>query len=670
MQRPSIFAAATLLLFSLAFAKSALAIDFDPAGNMSFDKNALVTEGFENFDTADGGGITIETADDTHTALEGTKFANVNTQQSQVTIPLAVPKTDASYRARFFARTNRLFASVEIDYPSDGGYPTQSVFFYPTGRVTSDGWYELQTSTFSVQSARFSDVTLSLYASGADIDALELVPDGTYREPIACSIARDSVCADNEYCAAGWCQDGEYQVPPLPSPAYRGDVVTYLQERFQLFFGGVYSRANTLPLAIGALGEMRNATNAWKFWDDFATGLHRLHDWHTTLDGPVGVAGRGAFPICFVEGDADLTHGAAPADPVLADVLVSNVGPDQNSGLSPGDRLVAVDGMHPIAWAESLDDLDWGAWHADDPGTHAEAIERMRLLIRRFAKQITLIKCHASATCDAPVTIDVSSLPTTEPAIYPTCDHRPAYHLATGNPDPVSHDVSGVYYGLLADSNQGANENLYGMIWDDVGFDGSGANPYQAAIEAFRANANGVILDHRTGNGGTADAATYLTTLFRAPAQLATYTGTDLTLGLLDSPFSAQLGQSLYSLFFSVPGYGYSVGASNARTSLKTALLLARDGSASDWFPYGMQGSSNIKIFGRESAGAFSSYVQFDYFEGFAWRVASGDLVRADGTGHLGHAVVPDEIILPKQSDLVAGIDTAYEAALAWIRTP
>ncbi|MEO8874619.1 MAG: S41 family peptidase [Polyangiaceae bacterium] len=663
--KPQKFLVALLAPIALFVSRDAFAITFDPAGNLAFDPQALVTEGFESI--APQAGLTIQSADATHTALEGTKFANVNTTQSTVTIPITLPKKDGAFRARFFARTNRVVASIEIDYPSDGGYPNDSILFYPTGRVTSDGWYEIETAQFSVQSARVSGVSLSMYASGANVDAFELVAGGDYRQPTACSIARDPICNDREYCAAGFCRDGEYQLPPLPAPQFRDSIVTYLQERFQLFFGGVFSRAATLPIAVGALGAMRDATNGWTFWGQFGTGLHKLHDWHTTMEGPVGVGGKGAFPICFVEGDADLTHAAAPSDPVLADVLVSTVGPDQNSGFAPGDRLVAVDGMHPIAWAESLDDLDWGAWHADDPGTHAEAIERMRNLIRRFAKALTVIHCNsATSTCGDPVTISVSSLPTTEPAIYPTCDHRPAYHLATGNPDAVTHDIQGVYSGVLADSAPG--ENIYGMIWNDVELAG-GTNPYSAAIESFRSNANGVILDHRLGNGGTADAATYLTTLFRAPAALATYTGTNLTLGILDQPFSQAIGSTLYALFFNVPGYGYSVGAANARTTLKTALLLARDGSASDWFPYGMKaGGANIKIFGRQTAGAFSSYVQFDYYAGFAWRLASGDLILADGTSHLGHAVTPDQMILPKQSDLMAGKDTAYEAALAWIR--
>jgi hypothetical protein len=667
MKRKIQFACVAAL--SVLLPTKAWAITFDDAGNLSFDPKAIVTDGFEtNADVQTG--LTIVQASATATALEGKQFANVDTTNANVSIPLTLPKSDGSYRARFFARTNRVIASVEITYATGGGFPDASILFYPTGVVTSDGWYEVETSQFSVQSERVTTIALSIYASGADIDAFEVVADGTYRAPTACAIARDPVCNANEYCAAGWCQDGEYQLPPLPAAQYRDEIVTWLQERFELFFGGVYSRENRLATAVGTLETMRTATNGWTFWDGFGTGLHKLHDWHTTLDGPVVVDGKGAFPICFVEGTADASQAGAPSDAVLPDVLVSDVGPDQNSGLNPGDRLVAVDGVHPIAWAESLDDLDWDAWKADDPGTHAEAIERMRTLIRRFAKEITIVRCSSTdGTCAAPETIEVSSLPTTEPATYPTCDHRPAYHLASGNPDPVTHDMTGVYNGLLADSNQASNENLYGMIWNDVEFNSDGSNPYTTAIESFRSSANGVILDHRLGNGGTADAATYLTTLFRAPAQLATYTGTDLTFGLLDQPFSTALGLSLYTTFYPLAGNGYAVGASNAKTSMKVALMLARDGSASDWFPYGMKdGGANIRIFGRQSAGAFSSYIQFDYFGGLSWRLASGDLIEADGTPHLGSAVIPDVPLLPKQSDLIAGKDTVYEAALAWIR--
>ena len=39
-----------------------------------------------------------------------------------------------------------------------------------------------------------------------------------------------------------------------------------------------------------------------------------------------------------------------------------------------------------------------------------------------------------------------------------------------------------------------------------------------------------------------------------------------------------------------------------------------------------------------------------------------------DGSALIGHGVVPDVTLLPRQSDLVAGKDTLFEAALAWVR--
>jgi C-terminal processing protease CtpA/Prc len=98
--------------------------------------------------------------------------------------------------------------------------------------------------------------------------------------------------------------------------------------------------------------------------------------------------------------------------------------------------------------------------------------------------------------------------------------------------------------------------------------------------------------------------------------------------------------------------------------------MIARDGSASDWFPRGMtQGSPNIRLFGRHTAGAFSSYFLFDYYSNFSWRFASGDLLNPDGSTNLGTGVQPDEEIVPLQSDLLAGVDTVYARALDWVRT-
>ncbi len=636
---------------------------FDTSGAFSFDPSDIARDGFE-VPVGQNGIKLIRAAD----ALEGPTYLNVDTQQQSAVFPFAVPAMDASYQARIFARTNRLVASVNIGYPDDSGSPGFFARFYPTGVVTSDGWYELTTSDFSVQGTRGATASLSVYASGADVDAFEVFPHGTFRSLSACSPPFDSACRSDEICDAGWCRQGAVFVPPLPHPDEQGPLADWFEHRFQYFFGGAYSREHYLPGALATLETMRHATNAYAFWNGLGTAIRRLHDWHTTLGGPVSLPGQGAFPICFVEGDGDLSHNLAPKDPKYYDVLVSSVGPVANSGLKPGDRLVAINGMHPIAFVESLDTVDWGMWRADDPGTHAEAVERMPGVIRRFAHDITVIRCDAgTSTCSAPETIDVASLPPDASNVqYPYCDERPAYHLAQDNPDPVKHDsYKGVAYGLLADSQQG--EDAYGMIWNDVWLTDPNQNAYSPAMDEFRQNAQEVILDHRQGNGGTAFAAEYLTELFRPLETLAGGTGFHLTVGEMDPPFTMQVGTALYQL---IQGYDpYEVGASDARTNLPTALLLARDGSASDWFPLGMKGSKNVRIFGRPTAGAFSSYIQWDYYANFNWRLASGDLLHPDGASQLGSGVVPDEEIVPEQSDLLVGKDTVYLRALDWVRT-
>jgi hypothetical protein len=104
---------------------------------------------------------------------------------------------------------------------------------------------------------------------------------------------------------------------------------------------------------------------------------------------------------------------------------------------------------------------------------------------------------------------------------------------------------------------------------------------------------------------------------------------------------------------------------------MPVALLIHRDGSASDFFPLGMKGaSSKVKLFGpAPTAGAFSTYYQMRYWAGLSWRMASGDTITAAGQARIGHGVEPDFVVLPKQSDLLAGKDTIHEAALAWLRT-
>lgn len=650
----------TTFLACTLLPSAAHALTFDAAGRLTFEANAVMKQ---SFDEVIGTSVV-----GTDSPLEGKGYLVVASNQQPLQVQVTLPKTKGAYVARFFARRNRVVSSLDVEYTNDA-LPSFSADFYPTGRVTSDGWYEVATAAFSFDGTVGGTTTLSIGASGADVDAFEIVPEGTFKALAKCALPRDAACesAAGEYCAADSCRNGNLQVPSLPVGDERKKLEEYFQSRLMIFFGGRYTRENTLPTALTTLGKASNAKSAWEFWNGFATAIHQLHDWHTKTDAAVETIGRGALPVCFIEGDADLSHAEAPKEGDLPDIIVSHVGPVGNSGLKPGDRLVAVNGMHPVTFMETLEDVDWQYWRANDPGTHAEAAERLRYSIRRWGRTLTIIRCDAGTlTCGPAQTLSVDDLPKEEPSNYPNCDHRPTYPVA--GPDPNTHYVSKVFAGPVLGT--APEENIYGVVWDSVYLASANSNnPYQPAMELLRSSATAALLDHRTGNGGTEFAAEYLTKLFREPATLGAATNFHTTAGFLDAPFSIESGIALYDRLVNGDGDPYEVGSATPKLGMKTALLLARDGSASDWFPEGMVGAgANVRVFGRRTAGAFSSFLQFDYFANFRWQFGSGDYVRSNGHTHLGEGVRPDEDILPKQSDLLVGRDTVVERALEWLR--
>jgi C-terminal processing protease CtpA/Prc len=111
-------------------------------------------------------------------------------------------------------------------------------------------------------------------------------------------------------------------------------------------------------------------------------------------------------------------------------------------------------------------------------------------------------------------------------------------------------------------------------------------------------------------------------------------------------------------------------GGSASATSMPVALLITQDVSASDWLPLGLKGAApNVKIFGPYGTnGAFSTRFQSSYWLGMTTVLATGDTFLPDGRTQAGLGVEPDVVVLPKQSDLVVGVDSVFEAAIAWVR--
>ena len=681
---------AGLMAGQLVGERAAMAGDFDALGGYLPAPDAVVTQGFaagfdiekERYLPSDvkvqcvANTMALKPADDALMAGQLLLLTPSVADRCSERVLVTLPKTQGSYRASVWMRHGSVDAQVLVKYPAESGLRTSAATLAPTGRVTSDGWVELASNVFPVDGAVAAAVYLrvSVFDSqGSEIDALELTPvKAPYWQQRACTGLADPVCGEGALCIHNYCRLGRLSLPPLPHALIRDTMVDVMQSQLRVFFGGQKTRTENLPHALAMLDTIRSAKNAWQFWNGWGYAIRLLHDWHTRADSSVvRVSRRARLNVCFFEGDGDSSVAAWPKHPKYRDILVSHTGNAGTHGIRQGDRLVAVDGQHPVAWALSLKDVDWGWWQADDNDVYSEMAERMRGLILAYATSFSVLHCDSvTQTCaDVPQTYLTAELPD-EGGSQVRCDNRPFYHLAAGNNPNANHSVGfGFFRGPVADAPP--EDMVYSLVWDTL-YGGGDPNGYvnthiKDAITDFKANARGVILDHRAGNGGTLDAAELVTTLVRPPDTALIFYSPMQRAGFA-GPTTAADGIALFEQFKSVSGM--TVGAPDYDADMPVALVLHRDGSASDYMPFGMQGAAKVKLFApAATAGAFSTFFEFSYWGGVSLRLASGDAIAADGSALLGHGVQPDFLVLPKQSDLLAGKDTLYEAALAWVQT-
>jgi hypothetical protein len=295
-------------------------------------------------------------------------------------------------------------------------------------------------------------------------------------------------------------------------------------------------------------------------------------------------------------------------------------------------------------------------------------------LIPTYAKNFSVVRCNPQTlVCASTVeTIDITDIPEGDVGV-PSCDNRPVYHQLNP-PEEFPGSIADFHYvpffpwrDLVVDSQPG--ENIYGMTWDTLYGTSQGLTPYfQQTNEFFKTEARGVILDHRAGNGGTRDAPAAITELVRTPFELSVGP-TFMMTAADDGPATDAEGVARFAELAVISSQVYEVGSASPDVDLPVALLVHRDGSASDWLPHGMKGAPNVRIFGpHETAGAFSSFYEFSYWSRLDFQMASGDTITFEGKTLIGHGVEPDQIVQHTQTALLQGKDLPYEAALAWVR--
>jgi hypothetical protein len=665
----------------MAAASSAAAGEFDASGAFSFDGGAVLAMDFASFSQAPDASSGSAKLEADSSALAGSNVLAVRLEGKGYPIPLDLPELEGSYRLVFFMKGDCV-AGAAVDY-EDGSPGTVSQAF-PTGRVTSDGWIEMSTQPFFVDGKKAGvDARMFLSAYARDkptsvvIDAVEVVPDGSFSKPKACSgLDSAGTCGAGEMCLAGLCRDARGWFPPLPAEAERAKLAQYWKQKLNDTFGVYELRRTTMPGALALFDQMSGAKDNVAFWSPLMEAIRRLRDAHTYADA--NAVSELPLPrplnVCFFEGSADLSQAAAPSTPGLPDILVSHAGSSETWGLGQGDRLVKIDGEHPLSWARKLMAPSLWYWEADDPEQIANIVALLRELIAIHAQSIGVVRCDASAgSCNASVdTIEIAELPTVSASAAPKlvkCDNRPFYSVAGANED---HDFGGglgsvdkVLYGPVLDATP--SEAIQGLIWNSLMGDGQSWPldiALKKAVAAFTTS-RGVLLDHRQGHGGTAPTANILIGFARTP--YTPFINEARNRASDEGPVDTAAAVQRFNQF---KGKGDVFGSTGAQTDIPVALLTTWDVSASDYLLKIMQGGPKVRLFGPgPSMGAFGTFMQYSTWGVMRWSVGIEDAIGPDGTLLSTRGVDPDELVVPKQSDLLAGKDTVHEAAMAWLRT-
>lgn len=560
----------------------------------------------------------------------------------------------------------------------------------PTGRATDDGWVELSSGPFDfsltgaieariirIFDARIWELTFqraTTLQGSTLLDGLEIVDLGPARfSGGACRRATEPEACPGGACFLGACVDPKPLLGNLPE----GDAILseYLERqisRFEAFAGGRVPQSNLELFAerIRSLPSLRDDLVA--FWSTY----RRAHD--DVADGHLSEPRHRFFtPVaagaCVHLGEVDLLPGGSRPG-----YLVYSADPSHGMGrlLSPGDVLESIDGLSPEAWAERSDrDLRYGG----DPRGRAFVVAPQILSAAIGAGSLLrFARCRSTdgTPCEERQTqrfeIDLATL--TRPLQE---GRRPSWWLGGLDCDfRFRPSVSGGGRNRVVFRDE---EGVRTLSIDGVVGLGSWAREATAATTDLPAR---VVLDQRTGTGGTFEGVIALTAPFLAAserpiAQIFPWLVPELTASSR-AQFAAcfAAGSNLCGNAFEEPLHG----APPSRVpEARLAILNGRDVSGNDYLARVLrdrQGGTTRIFGGAPTFGAFGPVITLprilDELVGGAVQLQDTVFVRDASDDNLrfntGIGVAPDEVVLQRQSDAVAGRDTLLEAARAWVR--
>jgi hypothetical protein len=571
--------------------------------------------------------------------------------------------------------------------------------FRPTGRVTSDGWEEWSTGPVDFLAgglARPAMLTMTdeqavtmqtSYFAGYDIgaralvDAFEIVDLGpALVPPSPCRLVdEEQVCGPQGVCLYGRCVDSKYVEGTPPAPSHVEDYVQRRRNEFAAFEGGRLPQSLMGAFSSTLLALASAPTDA-RFFPTIRRAVDDLRDGHASAPYVSYSAGSSAG-ICAHLGEADLLPSAELL-PLVFSVGQSNPISD---AVMPGDALIAIDGLPPTLWAElAFRSLSYGG----DP-----AARDVILAPAHIDAALTAGSVLTFATCQTSVSEPVACAPGEEISVdidtrsllgdlmwagaAPTwraerraCDFR--FRRPVESADVLEYDFAGTATldgGIEALLINGVPSSYEAPHWHQVvrGFV-DGEKPL-------------LLLDERTGHGGSIEAVDLL-----AGSLLDHTEFSHLELHpIFDVPLTDEIRSALEHCEddFGRCGGGiwWELGASlveeGTASEARLAVLMAKDVSGNDYVTRLLkERNAPTRIFGAGATyGAFGVIWTLPPIHhellGGSFQVHDTLFLKAaddaDAEFSTGVGVIPDEIVLQRQSDARAGVDTALARASAWL---
>lgn len=573
--------------------------------------------------------------------------------------------------------------------------------FQPTGRVTDDGWAEWTSGPVDFTLAGLVDAgvlsVLDEHATYAWRRAATFDPDvrvlldgfGIYDLGEAAVPAREcnlmneeNACGPLGACQFGRCTDAAATVgPKLENLDLRQQ---YLARRIFLIENieggrGPLARFGAFRDKMMSVAEEPSSTRYWTAVDEAFDGLADGHVSEPFPTYPLRL-GNG---ICMYESEADLLPGTPTAPMVFehSDNAASQ-------GLQVGDVLVAIDGVSVDEWrAAATRLLRYGG---DPRARDFITTPQLATAAMMAGSTLTFQRCTPATPGEACAAEDLTTVEidfgTLMSGLYTgelpdwrfddrTCDFRFRRPLERQNVREYS------FAGFVDD--QGVREVLINGVPSQYGR--GGQQWFSTISAALDGSADRMLLDERTGGGGSIEAVDMMGARLLAQDEFyAMDLFPQLSRPIDDNLRSALRTCSQNRTFFGDCGnafawvLGEQSGGRGLASTSTLAVITGQDVSGNDFLTKLITyRTAGTRIFGpAPTYGAFGVIWQLPALPG----ELSGGSVQVHDTVFLadsgdtnldfatGIGVEPDEVVLQKQSDAVAGVDTLLERARAWVR--